>query len=128
TASGALGASSVSLSCEQSYVEQHGRTKRQDLDDHYRALIALGLCTAAERDARLGAAAEFGSSTLTVQNRFDSGACNAIFLTANGEARPLSDYENIARHALLSLLPADDPARAFRRLALESDAMWKRVR
>src|SRR5262249_39162434 len=128
TASGALGASSVSLSCEQSYVEQHGRTKRQDLDDHYRALIALGLCNAAERDARLGAATEFGSSTLTVQNRFDAAACNAIYLTASGEARPVSDYESIARHALRSLMPAGDPARAFRRVALESDAMWTRVR
>jgi len=128
SASGVLGASSVSLTSEQAYVEQHGRTRRQQLEEHYRALIALGLCDAAERDARLGAAAEFGSSTFTVQNQFDSAACNAIFLTTNGQPRPMSDYEQIARHALLSLFPAEDSTRAFRRIALESDLMWNRVR
>src|SRR5262245_12555849 len=127
-ASGVLGASTVSLTAEQSYVEQHGRTKRQDLEDDYTALIALGLCDAAERDARLAAATEFGSSIFTVQNRFDSAACNALFLNASGQPRPMGDYEAIARHAFLSLLPAGDSTRAFRRIALESDAMWNRVR
>jgi hypothetical protein len=127
-ASGVLGASTVSLTAEQSYVEQHGRTNEQDLADHYTALIALGLCDAAERDARVGAATEFGSSIFSVQNRFDAAACNTMFLNASGQARPVSDYEAIARHALLSLLPAGDSARAFRRVALEPDAMWNRIR
>ena len=44
-ASRALGAT-VSLTAEHIYVEQRGRTKRHDLEDHYRTLIALGLCDA----------------------------------------------------------------------------------
>ena len=48
-ASRALGAS-VSLTAEQAYVEQRGRTRRHDLEDHYRVLLALGLCDDAERN------------------------------------------------------------------------------
>ena len=74
-ASRALG-STVSLTAEQLYVEQRGRTRRHDLEDHYRTLIALGLCDETERDAQLGAGTEFGSSTFTIRNRFDSAACD----------------------------------------------------
>ena len=126
-ASRALG-STVSLTAEQLYVEQHGRTKRRDLEDHYRTLIALGLCDEAERDAQLGAGTEFGSSTFTIRNRFDSAACDVLFLDSNGQARPMAHYEGLARQAFLALLPADDPDRAFRRLPLASDEMWPRVR
>ena len=126
-ASRALNAS-VALTAEQIYLEQHGRTSRHDLDDHYRALIALGLCSAAERDARLGASTDFGSSTLTIQNRFDADACDAMFITADGTARPVDDYERIARASLAALMPPDDPIRAFRRTPLLSDALWARIR
>jgi hypothetical protein len=126
-ASRALGAS-VSLSAEQVYVEQHGRTSRHDLEDHYLALIALGLSTPEERDARLGALTDFGRSTLTIQNRFDAAACDALFLDAAGQPRPVGEFERIARLALAALLPVDDPVRAFRRTPLMSDALWARIR
>jgi len=126
-ASRALGAT-VSLSAEQVYMEQHGRTSRHDLEDHYRALIALGVCTADERDARLGALADFGRSTLTIQDRFDADACNMMFLDGSGQPRAIGDFERIARLALAALLPADDPIRSFRRMPLSSDATWARIR
>jgi hypothetical protein len=126
-ASRALGAN-VSLTAEQIYVEQHSPTKRHDLDDHYRALVALGLCEPAERDARLGAIATFGPSTLAIQNRFDAAACDAMFLTVAREPRAMEDYERLGRQALLALLPADDPHRGYRRIALESEATWRQVR
>ena len=65
-ASRALG-STVSLTADHTYLEQRGRTKRTDLEDHYRALIALGLCDARERDARL--ATEAGVRPFDVRHR-----------------------------------------------------------
>jgi hypothetical protein len=126
-ASRALGAH-VSLSAEQIYVEQHAPTKRHDLEDHYRVLVALGLCESGERDARLGQIDAVGASTFAIQNRFDAAACDAVFLTADGKPRPMADYERLGRDALLALLPADDPHRGYRRLALEPDATWRQVR
>jgi Clostripain family len=126
-ASRALG-SAVSLTAEHLYLEQRGRTKRADLEDHYRALIALGLCDEAERDARLGAEPEFGSSTFVIENHFDPAACDAMFLDADGEPHDMEHYEGIARRALLALVPADDSVRSYRRLALASDTIWAQVR
>ena len=126
-ASRALG-TTLTLTADQTYLEQRGRTKRQDLEDHYRALIALGLCDESERDARLANDAEFGPSTFVIENRFSAAACDAMFLDADGTPHTLEHYEGIGRRSLLALIPATDPSRSFRRLALESDAMWARVR
>lgn len=126
-ASRVLGAS-LTLSADQTYVEQRGRTRRSDLDDHYRALLALGLCDIAERDARLGSETEFGSSIFVIENHFDATACDTMFLDAAGEPHDMAHYERIGRLALLALLPPTDPARSFRRLALESDVTWSHVR
>jgi hypothetical protein len=127
SASRALGAQ-VSLTADHVYLEQRGKTKRADLEDHYRALIALGLCDTRERDTRLGALADFGSSTFAVENHFDAVACDAMFLDADGQPCDEAHYERLARGAFLALLPADDPTRSYRRFALESDAAWVRLR
>ena len=126
-ASRALG-TTLTLTADQTYLEQRGRTKRQDLEDHYRALIALGLCDESERDARLANDAEFGASTFVIENSFSAAACDAMFLDADGTPHTLEHYEAIGRRSLLALIPATDPSRSFRRVALESDAMWARVR
>ncbi len=126
-ASRVLGAT-LTLTAEQMYLEQRGKTKRQDLEDHYRALIALGLCDDSERDARLGTDSDFGRSTFVIQNHFSSAACDAMFLDGAGKPHEREHYETIARQALLALIPDNDPARSYRRFALEPDAMWERVR
>jgi hypothetical protein len=123
----ALG-STVSLAAEQVYLEQRSRTSPADLTEYYRLLIALGLCDEAERDRQLALAIEPGASTFTVQNRFDTAACDALFLDADGEPRPESHYERIARLALLVFLPASDPTRAFRHDVLASEPAWARIR
>jgi Clostripain family len=120
--------SSVSLTAEHTYLEQRGRTKRRDLEDHYRVLIALGLCDAQERDARLASETEFGRSTFVVENHLAPAACDALFLDPDGRPYPVSRYETIARQALLALIPANDPDRSYRRVAIEPDTMWARVR
>ena len=126
-ASRALG-TALTLTADQTYLEQRGRTKRQDLEDHYRALIALGLCDERERDVRLSTETEFGASTFVIENSFDAAACDAMFLDADGTPHTVEHYEAIGRRSLLALIPATDPARAYRRVALESDTMWARVR
>ena len=126
-ASRALG-SSISLTAEHTYLEQRGRTRRGDLEDHYRVLMALGLCDAQERDARLSSETEFGRSTFVVEHHLDSPACDALFLDPDGRPYPVSRYETIARHALLALIPANDPDQSYRRMAIEPDTMWARVR
>ena len=121
----ALG-SAVSLTAEQIRGTAR-RTKRSDLEDHYRALIALSLCDDAQRDARLGAETEFGSSTWMVEY-FDPAACDALFLDADGRPHSMDHYERIGRSALLALIPANDPTRSYRRFALASDGIWSQVR
>jgi Clostripain family len=126
-ASRVLGAT-LTLTAEQMYLEQRGKTRRQDLEDHYRALIALGLCNEHERDARLGMDSDFGRSTFVIENHFSSAACDAMFLDSDGKPHAREHYETIARQALLTLIPGNDPTRSYRRLALEADATWERVR
>jgi hypothetical protein len=123
----ALGAD-VTLTARQVYMEQRGRTKRRELEEHYRALIALGLCDAAERDTRLGDGAEFGTSMFVLQNELDAPACDALFLDASGQPHPVLHYERIARSALHALLSDTDPVESFRRSALERELLWSRVR
>ncbi len=101
-ASRALG-STVSLTADHTYLEQRGRTKRPDLHDHYRALIALGLCDERERDARLATEQEFGRSTFVIENHFDAAACDAMFLDTAGQPHAAERYERIARQAFLAL-------------------------
>jgi hypothetical protein len=127
-ASRILGRASLTLTADHTYVEQRSRTRRADLEGNYRVLIALGLCDAQERDARLGTDTEFGSSIFVVGNHFDASACDAMFLDGAGAPHDAAHFERIARHALLALLPPTDPLRSFRRFALESDATWDRVR
>jgi hypothetical protein len=120
--------SRLSLTAEHTYLEQRGRTKRNDLEDHYRVLMALGLSDAQERDSRLATEQEFGRSTFVIENHLDPAACDAMFLDTSGHPHGAERYERIARQSFLVLIPADDPARSFRRLALESDAAWARAR
>jgi hypothetical protein len=117
--------SQVALTAEHTYLEQHGRTNRATLLDHYRAILALGLRDIGERNARLGMEQEFGASTFSLHCRFDNAACDALFLDQAGAPYPRQRYERIARQAFLALLPADDPIRNYRRFALESDDRWK---
>lgn len=119
----------VTLSAEHTYLEQHGRTPRAVMQDHYRAILALGLCDRAERDARIGASEaggqEFGASTFALHAKFDAAACDALFLDVHGQPWPEARYERLARNAFLALIPADDPERSFRRFLLDNDRLWR---
>ena len=51
-----------------------------------------------------------------------------MFLDAAGQPHAAEHYERIARQVVPRADSGDDPARSFRRLALESDTTWARVR
>ena len=123
----ALGTTLV-LGAEHTFIEHQGKARRRDLEEHYRALLALGLCDAEERDARLAEAVDGASSTFLVSNQLDAAACDGMFLDEAGGPRPIAFYERIGRNAFLALLPATDPERFFRRFALEADPVWSRVK
>lgn len=128
-ASRALG-STLSLTAEQSYLEQRSPTRPDDLAGHFRALVALGLCREDERDERMREAASLtiGRSTFFVHNRFDPKACDALFLDAAGAPWPVERYEAIGRRAFVALFSPSDANEAFRRQLLEADATWAQLR
>lgn len=118
----------LDLTASHTYVEQHGRTRREEMTSHYDAIVALGLCDEAERDRRLGSAIDFGPSTLMLECRLDRDACDALFFDRSGKPRARESYEHIARQAFLALIPADDPERSFRRGPLERDAAFDQMK
>lgn len=122
--------STLSLTAEQSYLEQRSPTREADLAEHYRTLVALGLCSDEERDRRLreAQALDIGRSTFFVHNRFEPNACDALFLDSAGAAWPVDRYEAIGRRAFVALLSSTDPNQDFRRRALETDTVWARMR
>ena len=128
-ASRALG-STLSLTAEQSYLEQRSPTREADLAEHFRTLVALGLCSEDERDTRLREAqsVDIGRSTFFVHNRFDPKACDALFLDSGGAAWPVERYETIARRAFVALFSSTDPNQEFRRRAIEADTVWSQMR
>jgi hypothetical protein len=126
-ASGSLG-TAMSVTAGQTYLEQHGRANRPQLERHYRVLIGLGLCGEDERDARLATEHAFGASTFVVENRFDAAACDAMFLDGDGQPHRQEHFERIARLAFLALIPERDANESFRRLPLEADSTWSAVR
>lgn len=121
--------STISLTVEQSYLEQRGPTREVDLAEHFRVLVALGLCTEEERAERLREAQslDIGRSTFFVRNRFDPKACDTLFLDGAGAPWPVERYEAIARRAFVTLLSAD-PNQDFRRRVLEAETAWAQIR
>jgi hypothetical protein len=128
-AGGVLGPGAVTLSARHAYVAQHGRTRRAHLEDHYRTLIALGLCMPDEREARLGAVQGDGAgdSTFVVTNELGDAACGALFLDSLGRPHDEEHYERIGRLALIAVLPATADT-AYRRRVLATEAAWVRTR
>ena len=122
--------STLSLTAEQSYLEQRSPTREADLAEHFRTLVALGLCSEEERDTRLREAQslDLGRSTFFVHNRFDPKACDALFLDSGGAAWPVERYETIARRAFVALFSSTDPNQEFRRRAIDADTVWSQLR
>jgi len=114
------------LKAAQSYFKLEKEVNRQQMSDFLDAIAALGLMTQEEIDPLLGATDDFGRGTLLIDVEYDQAACERMFLS-DGKARPVEDYEDVGKLALLNLVQKDDPD-SFRRLPLESAPLWQRMR
>jgi hypothetical protein len=114
------------LKAAQSYFKFEKDVNRQEMSDFLDAIAALGLMTQAEIDPLLGTTDDFGRGSLLIDVEYDQAACERMFLT-DGAPRPIEDYEDVGKLALLNLVQQDDPD-SYRRVPLESAALWDRMR
>ncbi len=69
----------------------------------------------------------FGRSTVLAEARYTDEKTRALFLNADGSARPLSDYEAAGRRAV-ALLVLPDGDDAFRLGPATDDRLWNRMK
>jgi hypothetical protein len=95
---------------------------------HYDAIVAMDLTDGEDRAGRLGSTLDFGPSTFMLECTLNRDACDQLFLDGDGKPLREDHYERIARDAFLALIPRDAPDRAFRRVPLERQSLWVRMR
>lgn len=125
----------TNFSCGCWSFEFHQNTNRQNIQHYLHVAQALQLMTSDDAAAKLASVSmvpsdAFKTSTLHVESRYAGPSFEGMFLTgADGlqQPRPQSDYENIGRSAMASLLPPDDPASAIRLRPLTEDGLWQRL-
>jgi hypothetical protein len=105
----------------------HAKTDRQTMGAYLDALVALGLISEADKEARLSNLSDFGSSTCYIGTDYDDTLCQGLYLRADGQARGIDEFEQIGRQALRELLDADADD-GYRLRGLESDAVWQQVK
>ena len=105
----------------------HAKTDRQTMGAYLDSLLALGLITKADEDARLSNLNDFGSSTCYISTDYDDSLSQSLYLRADGQPRGIDEFERIGRQALQEVLHAnaDD---GYRLSALVSDAAWQDVK
>ncbi len=115
--------------------ESHQSTHRQNIAHYLHVAQALQLITSNDAAAKLASVSSvpgdaFKASTFHVESSYATAPFEEMFLTgATGEAQPRSqsDYENLGRDAMKSLLPIDDPVTAARLRPLTEDALWQKL-
>ena len=114
------------LKTSHSYFEMHKETDRRRMGEHLEAAAALGFLAAGEAGRLMGDERQFGRTSLYAEMRCDDGVAAALFLE-NGEPRPLEQYENAGREAILLLTPEGGPD-GHRRLPAADGAFWARMK
>jgi hypothetical protein len=105
--------------------ELHTKTARSTMKDNLDVFEALGLMNAADKNAILSDATQFGRTTLYSETAYDDALVIRLFLN-NGKARPQSEYESAGRKALALLVQSGEAA-AQRRLPATDDQLWKEM-
>ncbi len=105
--------------------ELHTKTDRTAMKNNLEVFEALGLLSAAEKNAILGTASQFGRTTLYSETAYDEALVDRLFLN-NGKARPQTDYELAGRKALALLVQSGEEAEQ-RRLPATDDQLWKQM-
>jgi len=109
----------------------HQKTNVQQMKDYLNIATALKLLTPTAANARLASVqtiSAFGRSTFLIDASFTDALCKRMFLDRAGQPRAEEEYEQIGRHALLLLLPADDAVNVARRAPLLDDALWSAMK
>ena len=105
--------------------ELHTKTDRSTMKDNLDVFEALGLMSAADKNAILSVATQFGRTTLYSETAYDDALVTRLFLN-NGKPRPQSEYESAGRKALALLVQSGEVA-AQRRLPVTDDQLWKEM-
>ena len=114
------------LKASQSFFFFDKSANRQRMSDFLDALMALQLTDGGSAPDLSAGVDDFGKSSLSLETTFDKTACERVFQTAG--APPGRDaYESIGKRALLALVKPTDPD-AYRRIPLENDALWRRLK
>jgi hypothetical protein len=79
-------------------------TSRQTVGNYLNWFVALRLLDGAGKKQLVDGFAEGGTSTCLLRTEFDDQASTAMFFDSQGQPRPKSDYLEIGRKALASLL------------------------
>jgi hypothetical protein len=117
-----------SLSCEAVHFTANRNTSNQTIADYTNWFVVLNLMKAAERTALLGHGGSKGMSTCVVRAPLDDAACEALFFDGQGNLRDKTEYLEIGRQALKSLLdPAGSPVDQFRFNFLDNDVTWQKA-
>lgn len=104
----------------------HAATNRQAMHDMLNVPVALGLASALEASGLLDGLNDFGHSSLFAENRFDEALCKKLFLQGS-KARPQLEYERAGRAALGLMIAPGDPD-AYRRVLVDRDEVWNRLK
>lgn len=115
--------------------ESHQSTNRQNIAHYLHVAQALQLMTSEDAVAKLGSVGGvpsdgFKASTFHVESSYATAPFEEMFLkgaTDAAQPRPQSEYENLGRSAMASLLPPDDPTSAVRLRPLTEDALWQKL-
>jgi hypothetical protein len=106
----------VGIDIFQQHFEFHRETSQAKMRDNVEGLVALGLVTSDDMEASLRPSLkDYGPSTFLVETTLPTGVCRDLFLTPDGAARPVGDYEAIGRDALVAFVPPGTHD-AFRRV------------
>jgi hypothetical protein len=119
--------------CDCWSFEFHQNTNRQNIEHYLHVAQALQLMKPADAAAKLASVSvlpsdAFKASTFHVESSYAAAPFEAMFLgVAPGSAQPRSrtEYENLGRSAMATLLPPNDPATAVRLRPLTEDRLWR---
>ncbi len=96
------------LNCEQVHFALHQKTDPQTWGGYLSWFLALNLLTPTDQPAQQSA--DGGPSTCILRTSFKDADCVSMFLDSRGVLRPESDYLEIGRHAMQSLLDPQNQA------------------
>ncbi len=104
-------------------------TNEHTMSDYLDGLIGLGLINIGLKQQLMSGFHGSGPSTCLLRVEFGDAACEAMFLSPDGEPRPQLEYEVIGRSAMqVLLLPGDqNDADKYRRDILANDDTWAKL-